>query len=295
MLKLRLADFFAFQIFLHDGLVLIGSGLNHLLAILLGQIAHAFRDFFLADILAFVVVIDLCLHGYKVNQADKVRFRTDRKLDRHRIGAQALMHHLYNIVKIRARNVHLIDIRKAGHAIFSGLPPNRFGLRFNAALRTKNGNSAIQHAEGAFYLHGKVHVTRRVNDVDPVAFPISRCRRGGDSDAALLLLHHEIHGRSAFVRFTKLMDLTGIKQDALGRRRLSRVYMRHDADVSRHLKRCVSCHVFSSFPVGSIPFYCICFLSGHTCTAFAALPNGQKSNPAANAGFDANPFWAYQR
>ena len=206
------------------------------------------------------------------------------------------MHHLYDVVEVCARDVHLVHIRKARYAVFAGLPPNRFRLRFNAALRTENGNGAIQHAEGAFYLHGKVYVTGRINDVDPVTLPISSRGRGGDGDATLLLLHHEVHGCGTFVRLTKLMDLTGIKQDALGRRRLSRVNMRHDADVSRHLKRCVSCHVFSSFPVGSIPFYCFCFPFGHACTMFAARPNRQKSNPAAKAGFDAVlSCRAYQR
>ena len=206
------------------------------------------------------------------------------------------MHHFYDVVKIRARNVHLVDIRKAGHAVFAGLPPYRFGLRLNAALRAKNGDCAIQHAEGAFHLHGKVHVTGRVDNVDPVALPVSRRRRGSDGDAAFLLLDHKVHGSGAFVHLPQLVDLASIKQDALGRRRLSRVYMCHDADVSRHLKRCISCHVFSSFPVGSIPFYCICFPSGHTRAAPAALPNRQKSNPAANAGFDVVPSCrAYQR
>ena len=58
------------------------------------------------------------------------------------------------------------------------------------------------------------------------------CGRGrGDGDAALLLLLHPVHGRSAVVHFADLMRLAGIIEDALGRRRLSGIDVGHDAEI----------------------------------------------------------------
>jgi hypothetical protein len=47
------------------------------------------------------------------------------------------------------------------------------------------------------------------------------------------------------------MDFSRIEQDALRRRGFPGVYMRHNADVSRHFKRCFPCHVLPSFPESS--------------------------------------------
>ena len=63
-------------------------------------------------------------------------------------------------------------------------------------------------------------------------FPNTGGSGGRNSDAAFLLLHHPVHRSGAFVHFPKLMRLTRIEQDALGRGRLSRVDMGHDTEVS---------------------------------------------------------------
>ena len=58
------------------------------------------------------------------------------------------------------------------------------------------------------------------------------CRRGRrNRDAALLLLLHPVHGRSALVHLTDTVRDARIEEDALGRRRLAGVDVRHDSDV----------------------------------------------------------------
>src|SRR3954468_17355267 len=47
--------------------------------------------------------------------------------------------------------------------------------------------------------HGEVHVSGRINNVDPMVAPRRRRRRRGDRDAALLLLRHPVHRRGALV------------------------------------------------------------------------------------------------
>ena len=58
-------------------------------------------------------------------------------------------------------------------------------------------------------------------------------RRGGrDRDAALLLLLHPVHRRGAVVHLADLVVDARVEQDALGRRRLAGIDVRHDADVA---------------------------------------------------------------
>src|SRR5262249_13718452 len=68
----------------------------------------------------------------------------------------------------------------------------------------------------------------------------------GDRDAALLLLDHPVHGRSALVHLTDLVRDPRVIEDPLGGRRLTGINVSHDADVARLLQRCLSCHVFSN-------------------------------------------------
>src|SRR6185437_1517438 len=102
-------------------------------------------------------------------------------------------------------------------------------LRLDALVGIENAYRAVEHAERALHFDGEVDVTRRVDDVEALFFP-ERGRRGRrDRDAPLLLLLHEIHGRSAIVHFADLVALAGVIEDPLGRRRLAGIDVRHDA------------------------------------------------------------------
>src|SRR5690606_1390212 len=62
--------------------------------------------------------------------------------------------------------------------------------------------------------------------------PERRGRGRLDRDAALLLLLHPVHRRGAVVHLADLVALAGVEQDALRRRRLAGVDVRHDAEVA---------------------------------------------------------------
>ena len=117
------------------------------------------------------------------------------------------------------------------------------GLRLDAALRAEDRDRAVQHAKAALDLDGEVHVPGGVDDVDAAALPVRGRGGGTDRDAALLLLHHEVHRSRALVGLAQLVDLSTVVEDALGGRRLAGVDVRHDADVARILKGCISGHV----------------------------------------------------
>ncbi len=50
-------------------------------------------------------------------------------------------------------------------------------------------------------------------------------------DATLLLLNHPVHRLGPVVDLAELVDDSGVMQDTLVRRRLTGVYVSHDADI----------------------------------------------------------------
>ncbi len=78
------------------------------------------------------------------------------------------------MIEIGADAVHLVDERNARHAILVRLAPYRFRLRLHARHRVEYGHRAIQHAQRPLDFHRKIHVARRINNVDAVL----HCRTG---------------------------------------------------------------------------------------------------------------------
>ena len=171
---------------------------------------------------------------------------TDGQLDGHTVGVQTIMEHLNATVEIGTHGVHLVDVHHAGNLVLVSLTPNGLRLRLNTALGGQNGNGTVQNTQRTLNLNSEVNVTRGVDDVDTMAVllkesrivlglgmaPIAGGSSGSDGDTTLLLLFHPVHRSSAVMNLTDLMVDTGVVQDALGRRRLAGIDMRHDTDVS---------------------------------------------------------------
>ena len=95
----------------------------------------------------------------------------------------------------------------------------------------------ILYYTGKNYKIGEVHVSRRIDDVDPVRgaapAPETGGGGGGDGDPPLLLLLHPVHDGGAFVHFADLVRDAGVEEDPFGRGRLPGINVGHDADVPR--------------------------------------------------------------
>ena len=101
----------------------------------------------------------------------------ERQLDRDRVRAQTIAHHLHRAEEVGADAVHLVDERHARHAVLVGLPPHRLGLRLDAGDRVEERDRAVEHAQRALDLDREVDVTGRVDDVDAMVASRSRWSR----------------------------------------------------------------------------------------------------------------------
>ena len=100
--------------------------------------------------------------------------RADRQLNRNGVTFQSAMHHIDNMVEIRAHNIHLVDISHTRNMVFVCLTPNSFRLWLNTALGTENSYRTVQHFQGTLNFYSKVNVTWGVDNIDTMALPVSR-------------------------------------------------------------------------------------------------------------------------
>ncbi len=179
-----------------------------------------------------LIIPDNGPHFDQVHDAFEFIFLSDGDLDRDRLGIEALADGVYGMFKIRAHLVDFIDKANARDAVFIGLAPYFFRLRLHPVHGVKQRDRAVEHAQGALDLGSEIHVAGGINNVDANVAPGACGGSAGDGDAALLLLLHPIHGRSAFVHFAETVRTSRVKQDSLGRSGLAGVNVGHDADVS---------------------------------------------------------------
>ncbi len=236
-------DFFAFEVLHGEVLVKLGNRFDHGVMIFLRLLQHILGDFLLADILAEVIIINLRFHTDEVDDAAEGLLRANRQLDRDGVAFQAVLHHIHNVEEVCAHDIHLIDERHARDVVLVSLMPDGFGLRLDAALCAKDGYRAVQHAQRAFDLNGKVNVARGVDDVDTMSLPMAGRRGGSDGNAAFLFLLHPVHGGGAVMGVANLVIDAGIEQDAFGGSGFTGINVRHDADVSGFFKSKLSGHI----------------------------------------------------
>ena len=87
------------------------------------------------------------LHRDQVDDADMLRLGTDGKLDRDRIGAEALANHLDAAGKIGPDAIHLVHKADTGDVVLVRLTPDRLGLRLDARHRIEHRNGAVEHSQ----------------------------------------------------------------------------------------------------------------------------------------------------
>src|SRR6476661_1381776 len=237
-LDLLRGQLLAAEVLLHELVVGLGDALDECHAVLLGLGLQVRRD--LGDLVLGThghVALGVAgphegTHVDEVDDTEEVVLGTDRELHDERLRAEAVLDRLHREVEVGAELVHLVDEADARHVVLVGLAPHRLGLGLDALLAVEHRDRAVEDAQRALDLDREVDVPGGVDDVDLVAVPGALRRGRRDGDAALLLLLHPVHRGRAVVDLTDLVVDTGVEEDALGRRGLARVDVRHDPDVA---------------------------------------------------------------
>src|SRR5208282_5880406 len=107
----------------------------------------------------------------QIQHTNKIAFDPDRELQHQRLGSEAISNHRYAAREIRADAIHLVDKTDPRHAVLVGLAPHGFRLRLNAGDRIEHRDRPVEHTQTALYLYREIHMTWRVDDVDPMVLP----------------------------------------------------------------------------------------------------------------------------
>jgi hypothetical protein len=226
-------DLLLADVLLEDVLVERRENVDQLRPVLLGLVGEVVGD--LADLpLGAQVFLQphQRLHGDEVDDALVVALGPDRQLEDGRVGTQPVFDGLERGEEVGTQPVHLVDEAHAGDAVLVCLLPYRLGLGLDTGDTVEHRDGTVEDAQRPLDLDREVDVAGRVDDVDLVVAPEGGRRGRCDRDAALLLLDHPVHGGGALVDLTDLVGPARVIEDALGRCRLARVDVGHDADVA---------------------------------------------------------------
>ncbi|ABA49010.1 hypothetical protein BURPS1710b_3780 [Burkholderia pseudomallei 1710b] len=248
-----------FQVLVHQVFAGFRSRFDHLFTPFLAGVGELGRNVDVVELRALRrFVPNDRLHLQQVDHALEVLFRADRHHDGHRVRLQAQLELIVDLEEVRAGTVHLVDERETRHLVLVRLTPHRFRLRLHAAHCAVHHARAVEHAHRTLHFDREVDVARGIDDVDAVfrvvvahTLPERRGSSGRDRDATLLFLLHPVHRRCAVVNFTDLVVHAGVKQNALGRRRLAGVDVSANTDVAVALDRSLTSH-FDPLLVGTM-------------------------------------------
>jgi hypothetical protein len=182
----------------------------------------------------------------QVHNTDKGRLGPHGHLCRHRHSFQAFAYHFDATPEIGSRSIHFVNETDTRHVEAIRLPPHSLGLWLDAVDGIKDHHAAVEDAQAALHLSGKVDMSRRIDDVNAMSAPKARHRRRCDRDPALALLFHPVGDGSAVIHVAQAMRSPSVEQNALGGRRLARVDVGNDANIARALEWVVfgrlTCH-----------------------------------------------------
>ena len=225
------------KIFLHQSIIKLRDGLEHLVAPFLCLCNKVSRNI-LNRILSThsLIMPDDCFHTNEINHALECFLCSNRNLDCTRSSSKHLFDLANYIKEVGTRTVHLVHVADTRHIILISLTPNSLRLRLYTTHRAQRHHSTVQDTQRTLYLYGKVHVTRSVYQVDFVfiacVVPESGSSSRGDSDTTLLLLLHPVHRSSTVVYLTDLVCQTRVEQDTLRSSCLTGIDVCHDTDVA---------------------------------------------------------------
>ena len=145
-----------FEIFFHEGFVLLSSDFEHLAAPFFALILHIGGNFFHVVFSTHGLIVPQdSLHLDQVNNTLEVFFSTNGHCDNTGSCTEYILHLANHLEEVSTRTVHLVYITDTGNIVLVSLTPYSFRLRFNATYSTVSCHSTVEYTERTLYLSGK--------------------------------------------------------------------------------------------------------------------------------------------
>ena len=135
--------------------------------------------------------------------------------------------------KIGPHPVHFIDKRNPRNAVLVGLPPHRFRLRLDTADSAENTDRTVENPQRTLHLGGKIDVTRGVDNINLMIFPVAGGGCRGDRNAPFLFLFHPVHGRLTVVHFSDFVAFSRVVENSFRCGCFARIDMGDNSDISQ--------------------------------------------------------------
>ena len=138
-----------------------------------GGVLVLLGDVLVAPLLAHLAFPDVGLHLHEVDDALEVALGAPGQLQDERKRLEAIDHHVHRALEVGAGAVHLVHEADPRDGVAVGLTPDGLGLGLDAGDGVEHRDRAVEHPQRTLDLDREVDVAGRVDDVDPVALPLS--------------------------------------------------------------------------------------------------------------------------
>ena len=126
--------------------------------------------------------------------------------------------------------IHLVDEDERRDVVTVEQAPQRLGVSLDTVVGANDQNRIIERLECSFRLGRKIDMPRGVDEHEARIPALDHCLRREDGDAALALDCIGIQVRVAVIDASAGADLPRVEEHCLGKRGLTCIHMRQDAD-----------------------------------------------------------------
>jgi hypothetical protein len=172
-------------------------------------------------------------HGFQHRFDAEAALRADQQRIARR-NRQHIFDLLLHLIGLRRGEIDLVHDRNDRQVVLRREKRVRDGLRFDALARVHHQQRPFARRQGARNFIGKIHVARRIDEIELIHVAIARRiiqadGMGFDGDTALAL---EVHGVQNLLHHLALRERAGSFEQPVGQRRFPMIDVRDDGEIA---------------------------------------------------------------